>query len=265
MNETKRLLDIMAQLRDPDTGCPWDLKQNLSTLTPYILEEAYEVVDAIERGDNDDIRDELGDLLLQVVFSAQLAKEDKQFDFEQIAKSISDKLVRRHPHVFGDEQFETDEQRAEFWEQSKIEERKEKQKSEQDVSALDSVTVGLPSLARAQKLQKRASKLGFDWPEIEPVYGKIHEELAEVRGATLDHNTTEQIEEEIGDLLFSVVNLSRHLKVDAEEALRKGNQKFKRRFQYIEQQLAKQRLKPEQCSLEQLDALWDQAKKSSIK
>ncbi|MBV1915610.1 MAG: nucleoside triphosphate pyrophosphohydrolase [Pseudomonadales bacterium] len=260
MTEINRLLDIMTQLRDPDTGCPWDLEQDLNTLAPYILEEAYEVVDAIERNDTDDIRDELGDLLLQVVFSAQLANEEQKFDFEQIAKSISDKLVRRHPHVFGDEQFETDEQRAEFWEQSKIEERKEKQKSEQDYSALDSVTVGLPSLARAQKLQKRAAKLGFDWPETEPVYDKINEELQEVREAT-----PEQLEEEIGDLLFSVVNLSRHLKVDAEEALRKGNQKFMRRFQYIEQQLAKQQLKPEQCSLEQLDKLWDQAKKSGIK
>ncbi|MBV1888795.1 MAG: nucleoside triphosphate pyrophosphohydrolase [Proteobacteria bacterium] len=259
MNNIRRLLDIMAQLRDPDTGCPWDLKQDLSTLTPYILEEAYEVVDAIERNDTDDIRDELGDLLLQVVFSAQLASEEKKFDFEQIAKSISDKLVRRHPHVFGDEQFETDEQRAEFWEQSKVEERKEKQKSASDQSALDSVTVGLPSLSRAQKLQKRAAQIGFDWPEIEPVYGKISEELQEVREAS-----PEQLEEEIGDLLFSVVNLSRHLKVDAEEALRKGNLKFVRRFQYIEDQLDKQHLKPEQCSLQRLDELWDQAKQSEI-
>jgi MazG family protein len=260
MHNIERLLNIMAQLRDPETGCPWDLKQNLSTLPRYILEEAYEVVDAIERNDTDDIRDELGDLLLQVVFSAQLASEEQKFDFEQIAKSISDKLVRRHPHVFGDEQFETDEQRAAFWEQSKIEERKEKQKSQQDSSALDSVTIGLPSLARAQKLQKRAAQLGFDWPETEPVYDKINEELQEVREAT-----PEQLEEEIGDLLFSVVNLSRHLKIDAEEALRKGNQKFTRRFQYIENQLEQQQLKPQQCSLEQLDQLWGQAKQSETK
>lgn len=259
MNETRRLLDIMAQLRDPETGCPWDLEQDLSTLTPYILEEAYEVVDAIERNDIDDIRDELGDLLLQVVFSAQLAKEENEFDFEQIAKAISDKLVRRHPHVFGDLKFETAEQRADFWEQSKIEERKEKGSSAGDRSALDSVTIGLPSLVRAQKLQKRAAKLGFDWPETESVYEKIDEELHEVRGAS-----PEQLEEEIGDLLFSVVNLSRHLKVDAEQALRRGNQKFMRRFQYIERQLAKRQLKPEQCTLEQLDQLWDQAKNADI-
>ena len=260
MDEISRLKEIMVQLRDPQTGCPWDLKQDLSTLPPFILEEAYEVVDAIERNDTDDIRDELGDLLLQVVFSAQLASEDNKFDFEAIAKSISDKLVRRHPHVFGDEKFETDEQRAAFWEQSKIEERKEKQKSEDDTSILDSVTVGLPSLSRAQKLQKRASKVGFDWQQIEPVFEKINEELQEVREAS-----PEELEEEIGDLLFSVVNLSRHLKIDAEEALRKGNQKFMRRFQYIERQVEKNQFTLEQCSLEKLDQLWDQAKEAEKK
>lgn len=260
LEHTKKLLEIMAQLRHPQTGCPWDLKQSFKSLTPYLIEEAYEVIDAIERNDLEDLRLELGDLLLQVVFHAQLADEQGLFNFEQVAQGISDKLIRRHPHVFADAVFEDDKQRHVAWEQSKLEERLEKNKTEQLDSVLAGVPLNLPALMACEKVQNKAADHGFDWKTIEPVFDKVLEELTEVKEAWQSNNQA-HIEEEIGDLLLVVVNLARHLKVNPELALKASTAKFSRRFNYIEQQIALSKRALKECELEELDALWNEAKK----
>jgi ATP diphosphatase len=261
MKQTLRLLDIMARLRHPETGCPWDVQQDFASLIPYTLEEAYEVADAAERGDTEDLREELGDLLLQVVFHSRIAEERGLFGFEDVAGAIADKLTRRHPHVFGDAVFDTDEERHRFWETSKQAERQEKGKAEETESVLSGLPENLPALMRAQKLQKRAARHGFDWTEIAPVFDKVREELDELQEACAAGERA-HIREEIGDLLFVAVNLARHLEVDAESALRDSNRKFTRRFRYIEEQLAARGKALAECTLAELDALWDEAKEA---
>jgi nucleoside triphosphate diphosphatase len=260
LNQTKQLLEIMAALRHPVRGCAWDLEQDFKSLIPYTLEEAYEVVDAIERNDLGDLRSELGDLLLQVVFHSRIAEEQGLFGFEQVAEAISEKLIRRHPHVFGDAVFNNNAERKQAWEAAKAEERKAKQVSGDVVSVLDGVANSLPALVQCEKIQQRAASQGFDWPEVEPVFDKVMEELGEVREAWQSVNQA-HIEEEIGDLLLVVVNLARHLNVNAELALKASTRKFSRRFHYIEQQVAASERALLDCDLAELDALWNEAKR----
>ncbi|WP_371230125.1 nucleoside triphosphate pyrophosphohydrolase [Pseudomonas sp. QE6] len=262
------LLHLMARLRDPQNGCPWDLKQSYATIVPYTLEEAYEVADAIERGDFDHLREELGDLLFQVVYYAQLAREEGRFEFDAVVDGITRKLVRRHPHVFpdGDLYGEPDPAKLEEaavkqrWEELKAEERAAKAAEPVQLSLLDDVPHALPALSRANKLQKRASQVGFDWADALPVVDKVREELDEVLEAMAGGDTEAQAEE-VGDLLFVVVNLARKLKVDPETALRAANAKFERRFRYIETALRDQGRSLEGTSLEEMDELWGAAKR----
>lgn len=251
-----RLRAIMARLRDPVTGCPWDIEQTFASIAPYTIEEAYEVADAIERGDMDELRGELGDLLFQSVFHAQMAEDAGKFDFDDVARAIGDKMIARHPHVFGDESnAKSAAQQVADWETVKAAERAAKAKG----GVLDDVALGLPALMRAEKLQNRAARVGFDWPDIAMVINKISEEAEELVKArdTLSHD---KVTEEMGDLLFVMANLARHLKVDPEVALRGANAKFVRRFSYIEQELAARSSSPERSTLEEMDALWDAAK-----
>jgi len=255
-----RLLQIMARLRDPETGCPWDIEQEFATISPYTIEEAYEVDDAIARGDWGEMKDELGDLLFQVVFQAQIAQDKGLFGFQDVAKSIGDKMVARHPHVFGDESNDkTAEDQTRDWETVKAAERAAKSRG----GVLEDVALGLPALMRAEKLQKRAARVGFDWPEIGQVIDKIAEEAREL-AAERDSADPEKIAEEMGDLLFVMANLARHLKVDPETALRAANRKFTRRFQFIEAELARQGRRPEHSDLAEMDALWDRAKAEGL-
>jgi ATP diphosphatase len=257
-----RLLEIMARLRDPDGGCPWDVEQTFRTIAPYTIEEAYEVAEAIEQGDMAALKDELGDLLLQVVFHARMAEEIETFDFEDVAKFIGDKMIRRHPHVFGEEKFASVAAQSASWEAFKAEERAAKAAADSGTpSALDGVTVGLPSLARALKLQKRAARVGFDWPEAVQVFDKIDEELSEIKEEIESGSNPERVEDEIGDLLFVVVNLARHLQVDPESALRHANGKFERRFRAMEQALTTADQSFEQHSLEDMEAAWQAVKR----
>lgn len=251
-----KLIEIMAALRDPKGGCPWDLEQTFATIAPYTIEEAYEVADTIERGALHELRDELGDLLFQVAFHARMAEEQGLFNFDDVVTAIVEKMIRRHPHVFGDEVVEDAEAQTLAWEAQKVEERKAKG---QHKSLLDGVTLGLPALSRAEKLQRRAARAGFDWPEITPVFDKIHEEIEEVR-AELAGEDRSRLEDEIGDLLFACVNLSRHAGIDPEQALRAANGKFTRRFGYVEQRLAEEGISLEEADLARMDALWDEAK-----
>tara|TARA_R110000868_G_scaffold150678_1_gene374061 strand:+ start:197 stop:1027 length:831 start_codon:yes stop_codon:yes gene_type:complete len=268
MYQLDDLLHLMARLRDPQYGCPWDLKQNYATIVPHTIEEAYEVADAIERGDFDHLPGELGDLLFQVVYYSQLAREEGRFEFAQVVDGITTKLIRRHPHVFPDGDLygavdvpKLDEAAVkQRWEAIKAEERAEYAAAPEQLSLLDDVPNALPSLSRAIKLQKRAAQVGFDWPEALPVVDKVREELDEVLEA-MSENDPEAIQEEIGDLLFVVSNLARHLKVDPETALRAANGKFERRFRFIEQALREQGRAMQDCALEELDALWGEAKK----
>jgi len=268
MYSLEDLLHLMNRLRDPQYGCPWDLKQTYATIVPHTLEEAYEVADAIERGDFDHLQGELGDLLFQVVYYSQLAREEGRFEFDGVIDSITRKLIRRHPHVFptGDLYAPLDipqlseEQVKERWEQIKAEERAEKSDAPEQLSLLDDVPTALPSLSRAAKLQKRASQVGFDWPSALPVVDNVREELDEVLEAMADNDSV-AIADEVGDLLFAAVNLARHLKVDPETALRGANAKFERRFRFIEQALRDTRPPIEDCTLEELDALWGEAKR----
>lgn len=255
--ELERLLVIMRALRDPDTGCPWDIQQNFKTIAPYTIEEAYEVADAIERGNYDDLKEELGDLLLQVIFHAQMADEEDLFNFHGVAKSLGDKLVSRHPHVFGDAQAESQEEVNTLWEDNKAQERADKAHA----SVLDDIPHNMPALMRAQKLQKRVAREGFDWPELAPVIAKVREELAEVEAEIASGNVSKQ-EEELGDLLFVVVNLVRHLGFKAEDCLRNANYKFERRFRGIEAELEKTGKALKDCTLGELDAIWEQIKHS---
>ena len=251
-----RLNAIMARLRDPVGGCPWDVEQTFRTIAPYTLEEAYEVADAIERGDMDDLRSELGDLLFQVVFHARMAEEQGLFAFDDVANAIADKLERRHPHVFGDEAAKPDgaAQKAR-WEDIKAAERKEKAQH----GVLDDVPVGLPALARAAKLTRRAARVGFDWPSTDEVFDKFVEEVAELR-AEIAAGDVEKARDEMGDLLFVLANLARKLGVEPEDALRGANAKFVRRFGFIEAELAKDGRSPEQSDLAEMDGLWNAAK-----
>lgn len=251
----------MARLRHPEAGCPWDLKQDHASLIPYTIEEAYEVADAIERGDFEDLRGELGDLLLQVVFHARLSEEKGLFGFDDVAKAICDKLTRRHPHVFAGVKFESDEARKRAWEESKVQERRQKASGEGADSVLSDVASTLPALVYAEKIQNRAAGHGFDWPEAAPVFEKVEEELDELREAFAS-GYQPHIQEEVGDLLFVVVNLARHLKVNPEIALKESNKKFARRFRYIEEQVAARGKSLKECELSELDALWREAKKN---
>lgn len=249
------LLAVMAKLRSPDGGCPWDLEQNFRTIAPYTIEEAYEVADAIERDDMASLKDELGDLLFQSVFHAQMAKEAGIFDFGDVVEAITDKMIRRHPHVFGDGDARDAEEQTKAWEEQKAAERAEKGQ----VSLLDDVPAGHPGLTRAVKLQKRAARVGFDWEDARDVLSKISEETKELAEAVQSGNT-DHIEDEFGDLLFVLANLSRHLKVDPEAALRRTNEKFIRRFQYIENTLSKNGRDIKEAGLEEMETLWREAK-----
>lgn len=256
MTPIDRLNAIMVRLRDPDGGCPWDVEQTFQTIAPYTLEEAYEVADAIERGDWDDLKGELGDLLFQVVFHARMAEEEGLFAFDDVAEAIADKLERRHPHVFGDEAAKADgaAQKAR-WEDIKAGERKARAQH----GVLDDVPVGLPALARAAKLTKRAARVGFDWPSTDEVFDKFVEEVAELR-AEIAAGDLEKARGEVGDLLFVMANLARKLGVEPEDALRGANAKFVRRFAFIEAELARDGRTPEQSDLAEMDGLWNAAK-----
>jgi ATP diphosphatase len=260
------LIAIMAALRTPGTGCPWDLEQNFATIAPYTLEEAYEVADAIVRGDLDDLREELGDLLLQVVFHARMAQEQSAFDFGDVVETLTAKLIRRHPHVFGDEAGMTPDEVKGLWERIKAEEKAQKVSRSgpaadalEPAGALAGVPVGLPALTRALKLQAKAGRVGFDWNDPLAVLAKIREEATEIEAEIAGGNRTEAAAE-VGDLLFAVVNLARHLDADPEAVLRATNRKFERRFGAIERALAERGRTPEASSLAEMDALWDRAK-----
>jgi ATP diphosphatase len=256
VSSIEKLLDVMRQLRDPETGCAWDIEQTFETIAPYTIEEAYEVADAIERNDLSDLQDELGDLLLQVVFHAQMASEQGSFAFDDVVNSIVDKMVRRHPHVFGDAKFANEAELKASWEASKAAERAGKS---EDTSALADIAVALPALKRADKIQKRAARVGFDWPDVAPVWDKLQEETHEVQEA-LANDDAAAVQDEIGDLLFTMVNLARHVNVDAETALVAANNKFEKRFRQVEQLASKQQDVLSELSLSELDALWDKAK-----
>lgn len=255
-----RLLNIMSRLRDPQTGCPWDLKQSYATIVPYTLEEAYEVADAIARESFEELKDELGDLLFQVVFYAQIAKEEGRFDFDDCVAAICDKLERRHPHVFGDLTAEdsADNLNADKvlknWEALKSTERKDAGQH----SVLDNIPQAMPALSRAYKLQKRCANVGFDWPTVEGCWDKVKEEIIEVEQT---ETGSEELAEELGDLMFALVNVVRKHKLDPEAVLRAANSKFEKRFRAVEQALAAQGKTPEQSDLAEMDALWNQVKK----
>ena len=256
-----RLLEIMAALRTPGSGCPWDLEQRFETIAPYTIEEAYEVADAIERRDMDDLRDELGDLLLQVVFHARLAEEEGRFAFPDVVGSITQKLIRRHPHVFGDARTMTPEAVKDLWATIKAEEKAEKRRAQPPEPArlLDDVPHNLPALTRAAKLQAKAARVGFDWDDAGRVMAKLREEIGEVEHA-LEARSREDLEEEIGDLFFAAVNLARHHAIDPEASLRAGNAKFVRRFAHIEQGLSRTGRALEDADLTEMEALWNEAK-----
>ena len=255
MSDINNLLKIMAALRDPESGCPWDIEQTFKTIAPYTLEEAYEVADAIQRDDMQELKGELGDLLFQVAFHARLAEEAEEFDFSDVVTAICDKMVRRHPHVFADEKIATVAEQSRAWEQHKAGERESLQ------SAVSGVALALPALVRAKKLQSRAARVGFDWPDISGPLAKCHEELGEIEEA-LEQGDQQQIADEIGDLLFAVVNLSRFAEVDAEAALKGSSQRFVMRFQFIEHKLSEQDMTTGDLSLEELEALWILAKQA---
>ena len=254
-----RLLAIMARLRDPETGCSWDVAQSFATIAPYTLEEAYEVADAIERNDLADLREELGDLLLQVVFHARMAEEMGAFAFEDVAAAICDKMVRRHPHVFGEAAFESVAEQGAAWEAIKAAERAAK--GAHRAGVLDDVPAGLPGLVRAVKLTRRAARVGFDWPDTMTVLDKLREETAELE-AEIAADDKAKAREELGDLLFVCANLARKLDVDPEDTLRAANAKFIRRFGHVEAALAADGRTPEQSDLAEMDALWDEAKRA---
>ena len=262
ITDIQRLLEIMASLRTPGTGCPWDLKQDFSTIAPYTIEEAHEVADAIARGDLEDLKDELGDLLLQVVFHSRLAQEQDAFAFDDVVRAINEKLIRRHPHVFGDTRHLTPDQVKALWEQIKAEEKAERTRRrgiDEEAGALSGIPVGMPALTRALKLQQKASKVGFDWNDPRAVLDKIREETEEIASA-LDQQDHKAVAGEIGDLMFALVNLARHIETDPEASLRATNEKFERRFRAIEAALAARGKTPAQSTLAEMDALWDAAK-----
>ncbi|MHA3914598.1 nucleoside triphosphate pyrophosphohydrolase [Halovulum sp. GXIMD14793] len=251
-----RLLEIMRRLRDPQSGCPWDIEQDFVSIAPYTIEEAYEVADAIERGAMDELKGELGDLLLQVVYHTQMAAEDGLFTFDDVAEAISDKMLHRHPHVFGDESRDkTAAQQTEDWEKIKAAERA----TDAPAAVLDGVAAGLPALTRALKLQNQAARVGFDWPSTDQVLDKLQEEARELVEAKASTDT-DAIEDEFGDFLFVAANLARHLNIDPEAALRRTNAKFIRRFAFIEAALRAKGKTPTEADLTEMDMLWDAAK-----
>jgi MazG family protein len=264
------LLAVMARLRDPVTGCPWDVKQSFATIAAYTIEEAYEVADAIARDDLDALKEELGDLLLQVVYHAEMAAEQERFGFADVVDAITRKMIRRHPHVFADPSLREDFLAKDLWRRIKDEERAERGAARAS-STLDDVPLALPALTRAVKLQTRAAEVGFDWPRLAPVLAKAEEEIAELKAAldetheAKDDGPAKRVVEEFGDLLFVMANLGRHLGVDPEAALRDANAKFVRRFESIEAALAKEGRKPQDATLEELDQLWDEAKAAETK
>jgi nucleoside triphosphate diphosphatase len=267
--DISRLIEIMAQLRTPVTGCPWDLEQNFATIAPYTIEEAYEVADAIARGDLDDLKDELGDLLLQVVYHARMAEEEQAFAFGDVVEAITRKLIRRHPHVFADKDGNIAPAGVKSaWERIKAEEKAERaarrpQQAHEHSSLLSSVKAGLPALTRAMELQRKAATVGFDWNDPRAVLNKIREEADEIEAA-LDRNDAEELAEETGDLLFALVNLARHAHADPEMALRRTNAKFERRFAYIERSLSAQGRSLGEATLDEMDELWNEAKDEEI-
>lgn len=268
--DISRLIEIMAALRAPVTGCPWDIEQNFQTIAPYTIEEAYEVADAIARRDFDDLRDELGDLLLQVVYHAQMAEEEGRFAFGDVVEAITKKMIRRHPHVFGDAEARSAGMAKGMWEKIKAEEKAEKRQArlaqgldpeDHGKGFLDGVPVALPSLTRALKLQERATRVGFDWGEAAPILDKIEEEIGEFREA-LAAGDTAAIKSEFGDMLFALVNLGRHLNIDSEAAISGTNEKFRRRFHKVEQMLETTGRSLEEASLEEMEELWRVVKKA---
>lgn len=250
-----RLLQVMARLRDPVNGCAWDVEQTFATIAPYTVEEAYEVADAIERGDLDELKGELGDLLFQVVFHARMAEEQRLWAFDDVVRAVTDKLVRRHPHVFADAGPRTAEQQTVAWEEIKAEERRGREQH----GVLDDVPVGLPALTRAVKLTRRAARVGFDWPSTREVFDKLREEMAELE-AEVEAGAADRVREELGDFLFVVANLARKLDVEPEDALRAANAKFVRRFAHIEARLAEDGRTPDQSDLAEMDALWNEVR-----
>jgi len=263
----EELLAVMARLRDPETGCPWDVKQSFDTIAPYTIEEAYEVADAIARNDVDGLKDELGDLLLQVVYHAQMASEDQRFQFADVVDAITRKMIRRHPHVFEDPSRREEFMSTDLWDRIKAEEKAARGHDAAAASVVDDVPVGLPALTRAVKLQKRMAKVGFDWPSLAPVLAKVDEELDELKAVIGEpgEQSNARVAEELGDLLFVMANVARHLGVDPEAALRAANAKVVRRFQSIEAALAEDGRSPEDATLEEMDALWDEAKDAEHK
>ena len=262
-----RLLDIMTKLRDPDGGCPWDVRQDFASIAPYTIEEAYEVADAIDRADMDGLRDELGDLLFQVVFHAEMAREAGRFDFDAVADGVSDKMVRRHPHVFGDAVIDSAAAQTRAWEDHKEQERRDKSAAKdgrpdepQEPGALDGVPQALPALLRAEKLGKRASRVGFDWPEAAPVLAKIREEIGELESEMDSGGGKDRLAHELGDLLFACANMARHLKINPESALRDANGRFERRFRRVETLLADRGKTTRGAALAEMEAAWEQAK-----
>lgn len=280
-----QLIEIMAALRHPETGCSWDKEQTFKTIAPYTIEEAYEVADAIERADLADLKDELGDLLLQVVYHSRIAEEQGAFDFDDVAASISDKMIRRHPHVFGSADERAAGAAPDFWARIKADEKVAKQAERArmasasalatrtaDVNAspppsvIDNVPLALPALVRAIKLQDKAAKVGFDWPSLQPVFDKMREEMAELEaelgkpGRIPSSEPDAALQDEFGDLLFVMANVARHLKIDPEDALRRANQKFTRRFHHIERRLAEQGKSPEAATLDDMETFWNEAK-----
>jgi MazG family protein len=254
--ETDRLIEVMARLRSPEGGCPWDLEQSFDTIAPYTIEEAYEVADAIARRDMAHLKEELGDLLLQVVYHARMAEEEKAFAFEEVARGIADKMVRRHPHVFGDATVADAAAQTANWEAQKAAERAEKSAG----SALDGVPLGMPALTRAEKLTRRAARVGFDWPHADQVFDKMAEEIAELRREISLGAPRERLEDELGDLLFCVANLARHLKIDPEHALRGTNAKFERRFRSVEASFAAESRDIAGAELDDMEERWQRAK-----
>jgi ATP diphosphatase len=258
--QIERLIEIMALLRDPEKGCPWDIDQTFASIAPHTIEEAYEVVEAIEQNDMSALVDELGDLLLQVVFHARLAEEVSIFSFDDVVQAICDKLVRRHPHVFGNTKIHSAEAQVASWEAQKATEREEKTAADSPCSALEGVTRGLPALTRALKLQKRAARVGFDWFDAKDVLDKFDEEIKEMSAEMSLDPDPERLMDEMGDLLFTCVNMARKLDLDPETALRYGNEKFERRFKEVEALLAKDGKTPETSNLDEMEALWHKTK-----
>jgi len=262
-----RLVAVMAKLRDPDGGCPWDLEQNFSSIAPYTIEEAYEVADAIDRGDMNDLKSELGDLLLQVVFHARMAEENGDFDADQVADAIAEKMIRRHPHVFGGEAIETADAQTLAWEDQKAQEREARAAADgRRPSVLDDVAIGLPALTRALKLQKRAARVGFDWADAELVIDKLREEILELEDELKVNSkpvNQDRVRDEVGDLLFTCVNIARQLGIDPEGALKDGNAKFERRFRQLEDDISAAGSSPEALTLDQLEEAWQTAKRQT--